>query len=101
VGEYEVTWTHQNAGKSGGGGLLFRDKRYPFNQSEIMRGLRMVLEMEMVLMWMLMLMERSPHTPRRIGDDNDFDFSLSGCLGAGGYALSRSRRGLLPALPPL
>jgi hypothetical protein len=50
---------------------------------------------------MLMLMERYLHALRRIGDDDGFDFSLSGSLGAAGSALSRSRRELLFPLPPL
>jgi hypothetical protein len=70
-----------------------------------MRGSRLILEMEMeivlMLMLMLMLMERYLHELRRIGDDDGFDFSLSGSLGAAGSALSRSRRELLFPLPPL
>jgi hypothetical protein len=48
-------------------------KQYPgFNQSQTTMGTRWILEMEMVMM--LVLMERPPHMPRRIADDDGVDF---------------------------
>jgi hypothetical protein len=49
---------------------------------------------------MEMLMEMSPPTSRRSGDDNGVDFPFTGGTGAAGSTLSRSRRGLSPPPPP-
>jgi hypothetical protein len=70
-----------------------------FNQSQTTRGMRWILDMDMVMMMVLMemLMDRPPPTPRRSGDDDGVDFPLTRGSGVLQAILSRSRRGISPS----
>jgi hypothetical protein len=58
-------------------------------------------EVVMMMVLMEMLMKRPAPTSRSSGDDDGGDSPLTRAFGAVGFALSRSRRGISPTLPPL